>query len=77
METKSSDQGFYHPGPDPELQIGSPQNLYHLWLVGTHERASPAAVCSHGTGQQRDNWEKSQWGSNVDGVMEVRNSEPD
>ena len=49
-------------------------------MVGMHERASPAVPKLqdlHDTGQQQDNWEESQWGSNIDGVTEARDLEPD
>lgn len=36
-----ADQLSYYPGPDPGLGVGSPQNLYHLQMVGTHKKTSP------------------------------------
>ena len=44
------------------------------------ERAGPLDtklqdLCDRG--QQQDNWEESQWESNIDGVTEVRDLEPD
>ena len=53
----------YHPNPDPGHSVGQPQNLYHLRMVGTHERASPTdpkLQDLHDTGQQKDNQEESQ-----------------
>ena len=44
-------------------------------MVGTRERASPAdskLQDLHNTGQQQNNWEESQWGSNIGGVTEAR-----
>ena len=38
----ASDQLSYHPGPDPGLRVGPLQNLHHLKVVGTHDRASHA-----------------------------------
>ena len=44
------------------------------------EKASPAErelQDLHDTGQQQDNWKDSQLGSNIDGVTEARDLEPD
>lgn len=50
-------------------------DLLHLWSAGAHERAStvaPKLLDLHDAGQQQDIWEKSWWGSSIDGVGEVR-----
>jgi hypothetical protein len=68
-----------HPGPDPGLRIGPPQNLHHLWIVGMPERCGPAASKLQDlrdTGWHQDNWEESWWGSSIDGVTEARDLEP-
>ena len=62
------------------LWISPPKNLYHLPMVGAHEKASPADPKLHNlhdTGQQRDNWQESWWGANMDDVTEAKDLEPD
>ena len=79
-ECWQADQLSYHPGPDPELWVGPPQSLYYLQMVGICEKISPAVPKQqdlHDARQQQDNWEESQWRSNIDNVAKARDLKPD
>lgn len=55
-EGQHADQLSYHPG----LRMGPAPNLYHLQMVGTHQRVSPVVPKLqdlHDTRQQKDNQE--------------------
>jgi hypothetical protein len=65
----------YHPGLDPGLWVGPPQQLPNLWSAGEYEGISPADTKmqdSHDTRQQQNILEESQRGSSIDRVAETR-----
>jgi hypothetical protein len=74
-----ADQLTYHPGSDPGVWDGLPQNLRCLSTGKVHEGAGPTELKLqdlHDTEQQQDIHKKSLWGFSINGIEENRGLEP-